>query len=191
VTLLLVLVCHVGVIALLMMTEPGVSASEAPSRPLELLPLQPALVPRIRSEEAVPRRQVAPYVPRVTLPVIDAAPLGRMAPDAPAADGRGAGVDWAAEARRALNAFEIRHHERPPSNVSVAGEPGNDYWLRQLHHAGDQLKTGNGDWIIWTNADCYQIARADPITAEPVTASAEVTCVPAIAEHRRDDTLRR
>jgi hypothetical protein len=156
-----------------------------------LLALQPALIPRIRSEEAVQRRWVAPYVPRVTLPVIDAPPLGRLAPEAPAPAGRGAGVDWTAEARRALNAFEIRRHGQPPSNLSVAGEPGNDYWLRQLHHAGDQLKTASGDWIVWTNTECYQIARADPITAEPTATSPEVTCVPASAEQRRDATLHR
>jgi hypothetical protein len=26
------------------------------------------------------------------------------------------------------------------------------------HHAGDQMKTASGDWIVWINANCYQIA---------------------------------
>ena len=25
-------------------------------------------------------------------------------------------------------------------------------------YAGDELKTASGDWIVWINADCYQIA---------------------------------
>jgi hypothetical protein len=82
-------------------------------------------------------------------------------PPASSSDGKGAGVDWAAEARRALHAFEIRNHE-PPSNNSVSSEPG-DAWLRQVpHHAGEQFKTASGDWIVWINSSCYQVATAGP-----------------------------
>ena len=72
-----------------------------------------------------------------------------------------AGVDWAAEARRALKAYEIRSH-RPPSNNSVSGEPG-DMWLRQQqHHVGDQVRTPTGDWVVRISADCYQVAKSGP-----------------------------
>jgi hypothetical protein len=83
-----------------------------------------------------------------------------VGPTSPSA-GEGAGVDWAAEARRALQAYEIRSH-RPSGNISVSGESGEE-WLRQLqHHVGDQVRTPSGDWIVWISDDCYQVAKAGP-----------------------------
>ncbi len=190
-TLLVVLVGHVAVIAALILRQSLPVGAPVVLRPLQLLVLQPQLMPRIRADDAVRRRGMSPAVPSIRLPVVDAPRLGLASPEGPSADGSATGVDWAAEARRALQAFEIRQHSRPPSNLSVAGEPGNDYWLRELLHAGDQLKTANGDWIIWTDANCFQIARSDPLTAAPLATSPEVTCLAAIAERHGDATLHR
>jgi hypothetical protein len=81
---------------------------------------------------------------------------------ASSSDGSGSGVDWAAEARRALHAFEIRNRQ-PSINNSISSKPGEDNWWPQaLHHAGDQFKTANGDWIVWINTNCYQVASSGP-----------------------------
>ena len=74
----------------------------------------------------------------------------------------GTAVDWAAEARRAVQAFDIRSH-LPASNQSVSGSPAEDHWWpRRQHHAGDQFKTANGDWIVWINDSCYQLTGPVP-----------------------------
>ena len=77
------------------------------------------------------------------------------APDG-AGSGTGSGVNWMAEAHRAIRAFEIRRDQSKNSALSVSSawdEPGS-----REHHAGDRSKTESGDWIVWINADCYQIA---------------------------------
>jgi hypothetical protein len=61
-----------------------------------------------------------------------------------------------AEAHRAVRAFEIRRDQSKNSALSVSSawdEPGS-----REHHAGDRSKTESGDWIVWINSDCYQIA---------------------------------
>jgi hypothetical protein len=69
-------------------------------------------------------------------------------------------VNWAAEARRAVEAYEIRR-DRPPSNV-IAGASRDEWWPPRGHRAGDRYKTENGDWIVWIDANCYQIASWHP-----------------------------
>jgi hypothetical protein len=32
------------------------------------------------------------------------------------------------------------------------------WWPRSKHHAGEQYKTPDGDWIVWINDNCYQVA---------------------------------
>ncbi len=77
-----------------------------------------------------------------------------------AAKGEGSGIDWAAEARRALQAFEIRNHQ-PAANQSVSGGPEEDHWRPGAQHrAGERFKTASGDWIVWVDANCYEIASA-------------------------------
>ena len=96
----------------------------------------------------------------VAPPVLDSALFPIAAVPGSGTRGEGSGVDWAAEARRALQAFEIRH-QQPAANQSVSGGPEEDHWRPGAqHHAGDRYKTANGDWIVWINADCYEIASA-------------------------------
>jgi hypothetical protein len=73
-----------------------------------------------------------------------------------APEGRGAAVNWTAEAHRAVRAFEIRNHQTANSALSVSSSL--DMSGSREHHAGDQMKTASGDWIVWISADCYQIA---------------------------------
>jgi hypothetical protein len=158
-TLLVVLGLHLALIAALVMTSRTRSLPASPVRSVELLYLPPVVLPKVRSEMARPRSLSWDTAITVSPPLLGSASVPMSSPPASSSDGKGSGVDWAAEARRALHAFDIRSHQ-PPSNNSVSSEPG-DEWLRQVpRHAGEQIKTANGDWIVWINANCYQVARS-------------------------------
>jgi hypothetical protein len=59
-----------------------------------------------------------------------------------------------------LQAFEIRNHQ-PPSDNTLSGSPAEDSWWPQARrHAGNPFKTATGDWIVWINASCYQVASS-------------------------------
>jgi len=73
-----------------------------------------------------------------------------------ASDGRGSGVNWIAEAHRAVRAYEIRKNQTSNSALSVSSSL-DELGFRE-HHAGDQMKTAGGDWIVWIDDNCYQIA---------------------------------
>jgi len=163
-TLLAVLVGHMAVLVALLMMTAAVNPPPPEVHSVELLRLPKMTVPQVRSSYAPPRRLSGGLSTSMAPPpILGSASPSLPSPPAAASDGHGAGVDWAAEARRALHAYEIRNHE-PPGNRSVSGEPG-DAWLRQLqHHAGEQMKTANGDWIVWVNADCYRLASSGPST---------------------------
>jgi hypothetical protein len=85
------------------------------------------------------------------------------------------GVNWAAEARRAVEAFEIRRDQQVTH--ATVGLSLWDGWLaRQPHHAGEQMRTDSGDWIVWIDSNCYQVAHwhaGAPQNADPPT----TTCV--------------
>jgi hypothetical protein len=51
-----------------------------------------------------------------------------------------------------------------------------DEWWPRDHHAGDQIKTESGDWIVWINADCYQIASSRSNAATLGAGSARTIC---------------
>jgi hypothetical protein len=86
-------------------------------------------------------------------PVLDSS--SSSAP-ASAPDSGGPDINWAAEAHRAVRAFEIRR-DQPPSSAIALSSPF-DGWSPHKHHAGEQSRTVSGDWIVWINASCYQVA---------------------------------
>ena len=62
---------------------------------------------------------------------------------------RRAGVNWTAEARRAVKAFEIRGRTRDslgPRDLCVGRSAPHEA------HAGDKYRTESGDWIVWIDA---------------------------------------
>jgi hypothetical protein len=159
VTLCVVLALHLAFLAALMLTSriPGVHSAE--NDPVELVYLPPARFPKIRAENARPTRIKGDLVTPME-PLLLGSTGSEQAPAAAASDGNGSGVDWRAEARRAVQAFEIRNHA-PDSTNSLSGSPAEDWWWpRSRHNAGDQYKTANGDWVVWINSSCYQIAVA-------------------------------
>jgi hypothetical protein len=158
VTLLAVLTFHLALLAVLVMASGGPTISASADAAVELLLLPPAKIPKIRPENARPRRLSASVAIAIEPPVLDSSDPASL-PPASASEGNGSGVDWAAEARRALQAHEIRSHQ-PTSNI-LSGSPAEDTWWPQARHrAGNSFKTATGDWIVWIDARCYQVASS-------------------------------
>jgi hypothetical protein len=156
-TVVAVLGLHAAFLALMLMASHARTNMAAAAQPVELLFLPPAKKPEIRLQSSRPQRLSGVTLPSIGPPDLDSS---AASVPAPGTDGSGSSVDWKAEARRAVQAFEIRKHQ-PPANRSVSGSPGDDIlWPRVQHHAGDQYKTANGDWIVWINSSCYQAAGA-------------------------------
>jgi hypothetical protein len=155
--------------ALLMSSRTGPQPPPA-ARSVELIFLPPPENPRkVRAELVAGRRLSAHSTLAMAPPLLDSPILAMSLPPASSSDGSGSGVDWAAEARRALQAFEIRTHE-PPRNDAISSEPKEDtWWPRAPHHAGDEFKTPSGDWIVWISASCYRVAGSRPAYASDTT----------------------
>ena len=158
-TAAVVLAVHAGLIAALMMAwRPGMLGAAPTANPVQLLYIAPIAPPKVRVAANLPRRGGVAIA--VTPPAFDAPSFPAAAASGATKGEGGSGVDWAAEARRALQAFEIRNH-KPASNQSVSGGPEEDHWRPGAqHHAGERYKTANGDWIVWVDANCYEIAGA-------------------------------
>jgi hypothetical protein len=166
VTLLVVVTLHMALLAALVMTSGAKGIPTPTVQTVELLFLPPVNPPKVRAENNRPRRSSGDAVKTIAPRVSIEAPSPSLSPrPASSSDGSGSGVDWAAEARRALQAFEIRKN-LPSSNNSVSSKPGEDnWWPKSQHHAGERFKTANGDWIVWINASCYQLASSGLIAS--------------------------
>jgi hypothetical protein len=148
-----VLAIHAALLAWLIQTRNARIAT--PADPLvELLFIPPTQIPRIRMGTSTPRRLRTDIATVLEPPRFGStAPTGARS----ASDDHDSGVNWAAEAHRAVRAFEIRRDAVPSSALSVSSSP-EDSWLQREHHAGDRYKTDSGDWIVWIDADCYRVA---------------------------------
>jgi hypothetical protein len=155
-----VLILHAMLFAALLISSQihGIRASQASA--VELISLVPVNPPKARTTPAALRRLGGDTAITIAVPVPDSPSLPSSSAPASSSMGDGSGVDWTAEARRALQAFEIRTNQLS-SNKSVSGRPEDDNWLPNAQHRpGELLKTASGDWIVWINANCYQIATS-------------------------------
>ena len=162
VTLIMVLIGHLAVLAAwLLASQHFVTPAVAAPPPLQVIVFPASPQPKLRLGEIHPRRLngdlkewVAPLALQTpALPPVSTEPDG-------GAGGTGAGPDWNAEARRAVQAYEIRSRLPPPSNL-ISHSPGDDrWWRRGPHRSGDKYKTPSGDWVVWINPHCYQVATA-------------------------------
>jgi hypothetical protein len=157
-TLLVVLALHLALVAALVMASRTWNISGSANDPVELLFLPPANVSKVRAENSRPKR-LSGDTAILIAPAFDSASPS-PSPPAFASDGNGSGVDWAAEARRALQAFEIRNHQPPSDNTMSISPAEESWWPRARRHAGEQFKMANGDWIVWINTSCYQVASS-------------------------------
>jgi hypothetical protein len=172
--LIVVLVLHLALVVLLARASRIGTPAASIEPSVEVLYLPPVILPKVRSEIARPRRMSGATAITVAPPDLDSSLPSPQSSSG--STGRGSGVDWAAEARRALQAFEIRNHG-PPSNSSVSGGPAEEHWWpRGNHRIGEQYKTANGDWIVWINDNCYQIAVAGPSTLAEGAPQPQTVC---------------
>jgi hypothetical protein len=118
-----------------------------------LVYLAPVKPPKVVADNNRPPRLANNVAIAIAPPVIDAA---AQAGSSSATDGHGSGVNWIAEAHRAVRAFEIRNNQTHNKALSVSSALDDRGFAE--HHAGDRSKTESGDWIVWINADCYKIA---------------------------------
>jgi hypothetical protein len=121
--------------------------------PIELVFLAPVKPPKVLADNNRPPRLASNVAIAIAPPAVNAATQGGSSSPA---DGHGSGVNWTAEAHRAVRAFEIRNSQTHNSALSVSSALDERGFGE--HHAGDRSKTENGDWIVWINADCYKIA---------------------------------
>jgi hypothetical protein len=153
-----VLALHVAVVALLLMGSHSPAGFPSVAPAIEVMFLPPAKMPTARADGAHLQRLKVDAGLALAPPSVDAS---WQSESAGGSDGGTPGVNWAAEARRAVKAFEIRRDQQVTH--STLGISVWDSWLaRQPHHAGERLRTDNGDWIVWIDADCYQVAHWHP-----------------------------
>jgi hypothetical protein len=142
---------------------PG-AASRDVAEPVQLLFIAPQRPPTIRLESPQPTRlrsgvPVSPLPPLITG---TASPTSEASLKSGPVDG-GAGIDWAAEKRRALQAFEIRSRQPAANNSVSRASPAEQPWW-PAHRPGDRYKTADGNWIVWIDSSCYQVATSSPST---------------------------
>ncbi len=155
-----VLAVHLALIAVLISIAPRTGRlSTATANAVEVVSMAPVYPPKVHVMANLPRRGRNLAI-TVEPPLLESLSIPASRAPGSSANGEGSGVDWTAEARRAVQAFEIRNHQ-PSANRSVSGRPGDDHWKPHAqHHAGERFKTENGDWMVWVDANCYEIARA-------------------------------
>lgn len=170
-----VLAVHVALLAWMLTQTQTLSVFSAANDPVELVYLKPPQLPKIRAETSPPRRLSGDTAIWVAPPVLES-DAAAFAPTTSSSDGDGSGVDWKAEARRAVEAFEIRSH-RPRSEYAMPGDAAEEkWWPRARHRAGEQFKTPNGDWIVWVNASCYQVASSKANALAPGAVAPPTIC---------------
>jgi hypothetical protein len=150
-----VLALHLGVVALLLMERRSPPGFPSAAPAIEVMFLPPAKLPTARADGAHLQRL------KVDTGISLAPPsLGSswQSESAGGSNGGTPGVNWTAEARRAVKAFEIRRDQQVTHGT--LGISLWDSWLaRQPHHAGERLRTDSGDWIVWIDSDCYEVAH--------------------------------
>jgi hypothetical protein len=175
-TLLVVLMFHAAVLAALLIGSGTLGLPTSSVDTVQLLYLPPVTFPKVRADDPLPRRLTGRTAVSITPPETAAPAISETSVPAASSVGSGSGVDWTLEARRALNAFEIRQHQ-PAVNKSVSTQPGQEtWWPRGPHHAGEQFKTANGDWIVWIDANCYQVASPGPSIYAPGATLPRTVC---------------
>ena len=158
-TLGAVLAFHIAVLAALMTAPRSSQLSESSNPPIEVMFLPPPSAAKVRANNFQPRRLSGDTAISIAPPVL-AADSALLSPDASAADGNGTGVDWKAEARRALQAIEIRNRNPSSEYVMPISPAEETWWPPARRHSGSRFKTASGDWVVWINSHCYQIATS-------------------------------
>jgi hypothetical protein len=159
-TLLLVLTAHTALLAWLVTALRTGGPVAAASESVQLLFIAPEIVPKIRAAQFRPRRLESGSPLPAAPPTLDEpSSPSDSEPKTGSIGSNGSNVDWAAEARRALQAFEIRNREPAANNSVSRSSPAEQPWW-PAHRPGDRFKTADGNWIVWINSSCYQVATS-------------------------------
>lgn len=176
--LVIVLMLHAALITALLFVLPTRHPPGKATNSLELVFLAPAAPPKVRIPQIALRGPHADIPLELVPPVLGIASIPMSAGGSASTGSGHASVDWTAEARRALQAFEIRSHQIT-GHKSVSARPEEDYWIPSgHHHAGEQLRIANGDWIVWIDANCYKVASSGPGASGTDYKIPEVICGP-------------
>ena len=151
--LFIVVALHLAVLALLLQSMRNQKTARLAEHPLQLVYLQPTKTAMVHVDNVRPQQLSTNIAIALSPPTLNSSPQTGAGS---ATDGRGPAVNWTAEAHRAVRAFEIRRNQGSNSALSVSSSL--DALGASEHHAGDRFKTESGDWIVWINADCYQVA---------------------------------
>ncbi|HEY0745962.1 MAG TPA: hypothetical protein VGD63_04630 [Steroidobacteraceae bacterium] len=179
IALFVVVALHLAVLALLVVAFQNQHYGESAEQAIELVSLPVFKVPKVRADTFDrPRLRADIAKPTIDIPVPLAPPVGTSSftPGSSSTPGEGSGVNWLAEAHRAVKAYEIRR-DQPSDPAQSVSSSWDEWWPRQ-HHAGDQYKTESGDWIVWISAECYQIAVAHSNPAAVSTSTPQTICPP-------------
>ena len=171
-TLLFVLTVHAALLAWLVTALRAREVNASSSEPVQLLFIMPESPPKVRVDALHPHRLRSGSPLPAAPPALEVA--SSSSDSEPRSGSNGSGVDWAAEARRALQAFEIRSHQAPSNNSVSRTSPAEQSWWPR-HRPGERFKMANGDWIVWVNSDCYQVAASAPSASHAAT-PAETVC---------------
>jgi hypothetical protein len=160
VTMVLVVMLHAVLIEALLSVLQSGHRSTQQSNSVELLFLPPVH----RATIHIPDMSIRPLGAATALSVLpqyNASSVLMPSAGSSSQNDGGSGVNWTAEARRALRAFEIRSHLSSGAD-SVSDSPEDYKTLPGTRsHVGERFKLANGDWIVWIDANCYQVASAD------------------------------
>jgi hypothetical protein len=169
-----VLAIHAALLALLLFGSRTQTLTAATEHSIDLMLLPPRKIPKVSIEFSRVQRL------STDMPIVLAPPV--LNPVSPAGlssepDGRGSVVNWAAEAHRAIRAFEIRR-DQPTTGATFVSDFADGWWPPREHHVGMKVKTPNGDWVVWIDPNCYQVATGSSKGAEPGETEPATVCLP-------------
>ena len=168
--LIAVVALHVTLIALLLASG-GPRRGSSSYQPIELVYIPATPPPPVRADTGKPPRLRADIALSPVSPMITSAP---SVSNSSATGSHGLGVDWLAEAHRAVKAYAMRRDEH--SDNSLSGKSSSENSWQQGHHEGDQYKTDAGDWIVWIDAHCYKVASWQSADPAANVDSAKIVC---------------
>jgi hypothetical protein len=153
--LFVVVALHLAALALLLATSRTLTLAGAAEHPVELMILAPTRPAKVLVKNTRPQSLSTDVAVARAPPLLNSSTQTGSS-SAPDGHGSGSAVNWIAEAHRAVRAYEIRRDQTTNSALSVSSSL--DEQGAREHHAGDRSKTESGDWIVWINAHCYQVA---------------------------------
>ncbi len=171
-----VLAMHGALIGLLLLARVPRTRQASAQPAVQIVLLPPTRFPKRPLEISLPRLLGGNASIAVAPPTLTPSTPAFTPAASATASGEHAGVDWGAEARRALQSYEIRRRQ-PGADRALSGQPEDEYWVMHAErHPGDRFKTASGDWVVWINDDCYHVVSANAAAADQGIASRQIIC---------------